>query len=134
MGNELSMSSYDNLLYNRYNQIVLFLQCFRTYQEELITRDQISNVTEELVMTHFAIFEGTINGFTTYKKDYVASCVTFTSQERVPAGRNYNVTKHVSVEKVIHDLNTLFQPSMYLNAMDASKVMVYVHNSNQERQ
>ena len=70
-----------------------FTFCCRTYQNELITWDEKSNVSKDYVRTHLATFERSIlfNG-QNYKKYYVASCVTFMSGERVPAGM-YNVGK-----------------------------------------
>ena len=69
-----------------------FIPCFRTYQKELITKDGLSNVSMDLVTTHLAIFERSLElGGRTYFKDYVASCFTFKSNERVPAGVNYSV-------------------------------------------
>ena len=56
--------------------------------------NEIGNVSKDLVMTHLAIFERPLNlGSRTYIRDSVASCVTFRSQERVPAGINYHVTE-----------------------------------------
>ena len=53
----------------------------------------MSNVSKDIVVTHLSIFERSIElSGRTYKKDYVASCVTFMSQERLPAGINYRVT------------------------------------------
>ena len=89
----------------------------------------MSNVSKDLVVTHLAIFERSMG---TYNKDYVASCVTFMSRDRVPAGINYNVTYFVIFENAKDNQGTLFQPGIYVNAFDASKVMVYVHNANQE--
>ena len=66
---------------------------FRTYSKELVTNNDMSNVSKDLVVAHLAVFERSIelSGGRTYKKDYVASCITFTPQGRVPAGLNYRV-------------------------------------------
>ena len=66
---------------------------FRTYQKKFIPRIEVGNVSKDLVVRHLAIFERSLElGGNTYFRDYVASCVTFMSQERVPPGINYRVT------------------------------------------
>ena len=55
--------------------------------------NETGNVSKTLFMTHLATFEVPIPyGDEEYNFDYVASCVTFTSHGRVPAGWKYNVT------------------------------------------
>ena len=46
-----------------------------------------------LVRHHLAVFEMTTQfEDKDYENEYVASCVTFTTEGRVPAGKKYNVT------------------------------------------
>ena len=84
-------------------------------------------------MTHLATFEVPIPyGDEEYNFDYVASCVTFSSHGRVPAGWKYNVT-NISIYICSSTLTLkFFQPGLYLNASGAPRVIVYVHNNNQE--
>lgn len=45
---------------------------------------------------HLAIFEMSVTYFDNdFNLDYVASCVTFMSEDRVPSGTKYNVTYHI---------------------------------------
>ena len=54
-----------------------------------------------MAFTHLAVFD-TYNRFGDYgvfETDYLASCITLSLQNRVPAGKRYNV----------HNINTLSQ-------------------------
>ena len=51
----------------------------------------------DLVKHHLAVFETTIrledkDHEIEYEREYLASCVTFTPEGKVPAGKKYNVT------------------------------------------
>ena len=54
-----------------------------SYQEEKIDSKANSNLTKGVLFTHLAVIG-----------DYVASCITFTSPNTVPAGNKYHVTYH----------------------------------------
>ena len=53
-----------------------------SFQEEKINSKAITNSTEDMLSTHIAVIG-----------DYVASCITFSYPNRVPAGNKYHVTK-----------------------------------------
>ena len=90
------MGKYIDIFYHSNFTSIFF--CFRTYKKELITAKEVSNVSKDLAVTHLAIFERFINeyGHTTYTADYVASCITFMSKERVPPGVKHNVRNDFS--------------------------------------
>ena len=53
-----------------------------------------SNRGKDLVLTHLAATEDSFGNEDGYVKvDYVQSCITFKSEERVPAGKKYSVMK-----------------------------------------
>ena len=91
------------------------------------------NERKNMVFTHLTVIEASM---TTLKGDievdYVQSCITFKSEERVPAGKKYNVTKIFHISNTVINGTKLFQPGIYFNATGATQVMVYVHNANQE--
>ena len=58
----------------------------------MIHRNETTNARKDLVFTHLAAFELSIRvGEVDYDFDYMASCVTFLSQERLPPGEKYHV-------------------------------------------
>ena len=57
--------------------------CARSsFQEEKVNSKAITNLTEDILSTHIAVIG-----------DYVASCITFSYPNRVPAGNKYHVAK-----------------------------------------
>ena len=65
---------------------------FSKFRKEVIRRNETTNASKDLVFSHLAVFEKSIRvGDDDYDFDYVASCVTFLSQERLPPGEKYHV-------------------------------------------
>ena len=65
----------------------------RSYKKEEIFTNKNINVSKDVAFKHMAVFEVTYNwgwGDVTVR-EYVASCVTLTPPNRVPAGNTYNV-------------------------------------------
>ena len=53
-----------------------------------------SNGRKDLVLTHLTAIEASMTTVIgDVEVDYLQSCITFKSGERVPAGKKYNVTK-----------------------------------------
>ena len=69
------------------------LNCLRSYEEARIYPNFTNKISKKLVFSHLAVFDDYIrlgdNGV--FEVDYLASCLTFTSQNRVPAGKLYSV-------------------------------------------
>ena len=86
----LTFYIFDNILSG------LFLPLYRTYQKELISSNGLKNASHDMVVSHLATFERLIDyGGRTIIKDYVASCVTLMSQDRVPPGINHHVMYYI---------------------------------------
>lgn len=65
----------------------------RTYVKEKIYLNESSDASKELISTHLAIFEMSYGfGDRVKEYEYVASCITFMSAEKVPSGKKYSVT------------------------------------------
>ena len=83
LSGKISAFSYQNVWNNWY---------FSTYHKQLI----YPNATKKslyLVKHHLAVFKTNVQiEDKDYENEYVASCVTFTTEGRVPAGKKYNVT------------------------------------------
>ena len=67
-------------MYKRECNINAHMCACSSYQEEKINSKAISNLTEDMLSTHIAIIG-----------DFVASCITFSYPNRVPAGNKYHV-------------------------------------------
>ena len=78
------------------------------------------NDTKDLISTHLAVIG-----------DYVASCITLVSPNRVPAGNEYHVSHyHWYLCPGLYQL--LLQPGMYLNGAKTNGFEVFVHNDKEE--
>ena len=70
-----------------------FLYPLRSYEEARIYPNFTNKISKELIFTHLAVFDDYIrigdNGV--FEVDYMASCISFKSHNRVPAGKRYNV-------------------------------------------
>ena len=92
------------------------------------------NSSKDRLYYHLAVIE-----------DYVASCFTFTSPSRVPAGKHHHVSMpyNCDIENIMKInqykstvtntyINISFlQPGMYLNGEDSGGFEVFVHNNRQ---
>ena len=93
-----------------------------SFQEEKINSQAITNLTEDMLYTtHIAVIG-----------DYVASCITFSKPNRVPAGNKYHVPLSCSCYENCTTQPFLFQPGMYLNGNSADGFEVFVHNRDEE--
>ena len=96
-------------------ELILPFPYFRTFQKTFITKNEMGNVSRDLVVKHLAIFERSIElGGRTYLRDYVASCVTLMSKESVPPGINYRVRTFEVIAMVVHWVINLFLPAWHV--------------------
>ena len=65
------------------------LNCLRSYHEENISGNDISNGTVDIAYYHFAIVG-----------ERLGSCVTFVPPSKVPPGLKYNVSRIISAKYV----------------------------------
>ena len=70
----------------------------RSYQEDRIYANQTNSHNKDLVFAHFAVFTvyNRYGDLGVLEADYLATCITFEPQTKVPAGKKYSVMQFSS--------------------------------------